>query len=313
MISDAEKQHIPRGVLCGAGAGALWGLVFLAPALVSDFSPVQLAAGRYLAYGFMAAVLLAPRWTRALSMPGRKDWIALIWLSLLGNIVYYILLSRAVQTGGIALTSLIIGFLPVAVTLIGTRDAHAPSVRSLMPSLCLCVAGTFCIGYQAFLSDSASPHTLQGVICAVGALVSWTAYAVGNTRCLSRLHHISVQDWNLLTGIVTGALSLVLLPVVLFVTTAHHSGARWLYFFGVSSAVALLASICGNALWNKMSRLVPLTLVGQMILFETLFALIYGFVWEQRWPRLMEVVAFVLVTASVVLCLTAHKKKPASS
>ena len=36
-------------------------------------------------------------------------------MALTGNTLYYILLSTAVQTGGIAMTSLVIGFLPVAV------------------------------------------------------------------------------------------------------------------------------------------------------------------------------------------------------
>ena len=71
--------------------------------------------------------------------------------------------------------------------------------------------------------------------------------------------------------------------------------------------MALLASIVGNALWNKMSRLLPLTLVGQMILFETLFALLYGFLWEQRLPTALEYGAMVLVVGSVVTCIWAHR------
>ncbi|HEV2541936.1 MAG TPA: hypothetical protein VGU70_04125 [Methylobacterium sp.] len=81
-------------------------------------------------------------------------------------------------------------------------------------------------------------------------------------------------------------------------------------FAGVSIGVAVLASIAGNALWNRRSRLLPLTLVGQMILFETLFALLYGFAWEQRLPQPLEVAAFGLVTLSVLTCIAAHRKPP---
>jgi len=56
-----------------------------------------------------------------------------------------------------------------------------------------------------------------------------------------------------------------------------------------------------------MSRMLPLTLVGQMILFETLLALIYGFVWEQRLPTHLEMTAFLLVVLSVLACLGAHR------
>ena len=50
------------GVASGMGAGALWGLVFLAPKVAPEASPLLMSAGRYLAYGLIAALLLAPRW-----------------------------------------------------------------------------------------------------------------------------------------------------------------------------------------------------------------------------------------------------------
>jgi hypothetical protein len=47
-----------------------------------------------------------------------------------------------------------------------------------------------------------------------------------------------------------------------------------------------------------------------MILFETLFALIYGFMWEQRLPTLLELLAFILVVLSVLTCIAAHANGP---
>jgi drug/metabolite transporter (DMT)-like permease len=80
----------------------------------------------------------------------------------------------------------------------------------------------------------------------------------------------------------------------------------------VSIAVAVAASILGNALWNRMSRLLPLTMIGHMILFETLFALLYGFVWEQRLLVPLEIAALVLVVASVLTCIAAHRRQAPS-
>ena len=54
--------------------------------------------------------------------------------------------------------------------------------------------------------------------------------------------------------------------------------------------------------------LLPLTLAGQMILFETLFALLYAYAWDQRWPTALDALAFVLIVASVVSCLSAHRR-----
>lgn len=105
---------------------------------------------------------------------------------------------------------------------------------------------------------------------------------------------------------VTGAQTLLLIPVSLLIDDTTHSPTAWSQFAVVSIGVAVLASIVGNALWNRMSQLLPLTLVGQMILFETLFALLYGFLWEGRLPTVPEAMAFVLVVASVTSCIRAH-------
>jgi len=307
---SVARSGTVTGVLCGMGAGALWGLVFLAPAVVREFPPLDLAIGRYLAYGLISALLIGPRLRGLLPKIARREWAALAWLSLTGNTLYYILLSTAVQMGGIAMTSLIIGFLPVAVTIIGSRDRGAVPLRQLTLSLLLCVGGAVCIGRQAVAAPPAKSMVTEatGLLCAVGALVSWTIYAVGNARCLVRLRDISAQDWNLLTGVVTGTQSLVLIPLALLLDVVRHAPIEWVKFAGVSVGVAILASIAGNALWNRMSRLLPLTLVGQMILFETLFALLYGFLWERRLPTPLELAAFALVVLSVVTCIAAHRK-----
>jgi len=298
------------GVLCGMGAGALWGLVFLAPALVRDFTPLQLAIGRYGAYGLLSAALIAPRWRTLTGLLSRRDWLYLGWLSFAGNTLYYVLLSTAVQTAGIALTSLVIGFLPVVVTIVGSRDAGAVPLRALVPSLLLCLGGAACIGWQALGQPvpGASAHRLLGLACAIGALAVWSAYAVTNSRCLARLRQVSVHDWNLLTGLVTGAQAVALIPVTLLFEPIRHSATAWGHLAAVSFGVAIAASIAGNALWNRMSRLLPLTMVGQMILFETLFALLYGFLWEQRWPLPIELAAAAFVGSSVIVCIRAHRR-----
>ncbi|MFT4047212.1 MAG: DMT family transporter [Solimonas sp.] len=317
-ISTARAAHAGKpvqanlaGLAYGAGAGALWGLVFLAPELAGPFGPLQLTIGRYLCYGLIAAALVGRRWRSLAARMPRRQWRNLVWLALAGNTLYYALLSAAVQSGGIAMTSLVIGFLPVAVTIIGSRDHGAVPLRALLPSLLLCAGGAVCIGAQALGEGTVRPlgERILGLLCAFGALASWTAYAVGNARCLTRLEHVSSHDWNLLTGVVTGAQSLVLIPFALAFGTAGHGLGEWARLGAVSAGVALLCSILGNALWNRMSRLLPLTLVGQMILFETLFALIYGFLWERRWPTSLELSALAFVALSVLACLAAHRRQ----
>lgn len=305
-VATPGQKNIPLGLLCGAAAGALWGLVFLSPELAQEFSPLDLAAGRYLAYGLIAVALIAPRWNHHRQYLTKRDWFVLFWLSFLGNSFYYVMLSCAVQTGGIALTSLVIGFMPVAVTIIGSSDHDAPSLWRLAPSLIFCVAGACCVGWQVFSAPGS--NSVLGLACAIFALISWTGYAIGNSRALVRLQHVSSHDWNLLTGVMTGAQSLLLLPAAWLLDPRSHSPESWEFFALLSISVAVVASICGNAFWNKMSRLLPLTMTGQMILFETFFALIYGFLWERRAPHPMELAAFSFIVLGVLSCIAAHKR-----
>ena len=48
-MSQVPSQRF-WGVASGMAAGALWGLVFLAPKVAPEASPMMLTAGRYLAY-----------------------------------------------------------------------------------------------------------------------------------------------------------------------------------------------------------------------------------------------------------------------
>ena len=301
-----------NSIWLGAGAsilaGAFWGLVFLAPELARGFPPLQLSAGRYLAYGLVAALLVAPSWRKLVQALSWKEWRALIWLSLTGNIIYYVFLANAVQSGGVAMTSLVIGLLPIAVTLAGSRDRHAVPLRRLLPSLLLSAAGLLCISWQSLSAGGGqSQGSAFGLFCAIGALVSWTIYAVGNSRWLARLDHVSAHEWSLLTGVVTGGQALLLAVPAFHFVPGSHSSADWLWFTGVVTAVAIFCSVVGNGLWNKASRLLPLTLIGQMIVFETLFALLYGFLWEARWPTGLEFAAMVLLVVGVLASASAHR------
>ncbi|WP_044560022.1 DMT family transporter [Azospirillum sp. B4] len=311
-------RAILAGIGCGVLAGAFWGTVFLGPRVLHAFSPLQLSASRYLLYGLVSCVLILPRWRvfwpqAGRSRIGKAEWLALLRLSLLGNIIYYVFVASAVHLAGVAATSLVIGLLPMAVTLVGSREQGAVPLRALALPLALGVIGVLLIGVDVAgrggQGDTTVGGRLLGLACAAGALVSWTFYAVLNSRWLARLPAVSAHDWSLLTGVATGALALVLAVPAFLMDATPHAAGDWALFWGVSTGVAIGASVVGNALWNRASRLLPLTLMGQMILFETLFALLYGFLWDARWPTLLECVAIVALVASVALCVGRHHRR----
>lgn len=315
------------GVLCGLLAGALWGLVFIAPALLAAFSPLELAVGRYLAYGALALGLLLPRLKTLLAELEPADYAALLRHALAGNIVYYILLAMGVKYAGVAPTSLIVGMVPVVVTLLGRKDHDAVPLRRLALPLLLVAAGIACINADTFLHaapGSATGDIMLGVACASGALLCWSWYALDNARYLKRNPQFSSTQWSALYGLATGIVALGM-GVAAWAGGAAFSAAAadptaagaaprdWALFWTCNALLALGASTIGNGLWNVASRRVPVTLSGQLILFETLFALLYGFVYRGHGPRPLELAAIALLVAGVTWSVRAHAGRPAPS
>ena len=304
-----------RGIVSGLLAGAFWGAVFIVPVLLRDFSPVELMVGRYICYGALAAGLMLPRLLPLLRRLRGGDWLAMLRQALAGNVVYYLLLAYGVKLAGVAPTSLIIGLLPLSVTVFGHKDHGALPLRRLALPLVVVALGIACINLDIFshaggAGGDGMAHKLAGVLCAICALACWTWYALDNARFLKRHAHFSAVEWAMLYGLASGVIALAVGAAALALQPAggeNGGPARdWAHFWLVCLLLALGASVIGNYLWNLASRLVPVTLSGQLILSETLFALLYGFVYAQRMPRPLEWAAMVLLTAGVLWSVHAH-------
>jgi drug/metabolite transporter (DMT)-like permease len=299
------------GVWCGLLAGALWGMVFLVPALLPAFSPLELALGRYLAYGGFAFLILLPRLRSLAHRLDRADAFALLRHALAGNLVYYMFLALGVRLAGVAPTSLIVGVLPITVTLLGRHDHGSVPLRRLALPLAIVAAGIACINTDLFLhaADTGRPawQLAAGVLCATGALLCWTWYAVDNARFLKAHAHFTSAEWSALYGLTTGLVSVLAAGIAL---AAWHGdiapGRDWRWFWTCNVLLALGASVIGNGLWNVATRRVPVTLSGQLILFETLFALLYGFLYRGTWPRPLEVASIALLVLGVAWSVRVH-------
>jgi drug/metabolite transporter (DMT)-like permease len=308
MFAD---RSLLKGIGYGVCAGLCWGVIFVGPQLTPGLSGLQFAVLRFLCYGAISAALLLPRWRQVCAHLTGADWASLFWLSLVGNLIYYSLVGTGVQWVGIATTSLIVGLIPVFVTLAGRNDANAVPLRMLVPSLCCAVGGVVLISWHALLNgDRLGTWTnVAGILCATGALLTWSWFAVSNARRLTRMTRVSSHDWALLTGIMTGGQSLLLAVPVLGFSAGVHGTGEWLQFLAVAGGVALLSSVVGGACWNQASRLLPLALSGQVLVVETLAALLLGFLWERRLPDGYELAAIAMLVTGVVWCMNCHRAR----
>jgi drug/metabolite transporter (DMT)-like permease len=284
------------GVVCGLLAGAMWGMVFIVPELLSAFTPLEMAVGRYVAYGAIAFILMLPRLRNLVGRLERDDYFALVRHALAGNLVYYMFLA------------------------LGRNDHGAVPLRQLAMPLLVTAAGIACINIDVFQHAAAAGasmlNTVIGVACATGALLCWSWYTLDNARYLKRNPHYSSAEWSALYGLSTGLIALVIGGIAFAIfhgdvtgAAGAASGRDWTLFWICNSLLALGASVIGNHLWNVASRRVPVTLSGQLILFETLFALMYGFIYKQQFPRPLEIAAIALLIAGVTWSMHVHAQE----
>ena len=86
-------------------------------------------------------------------------------------------------------------------------------------------------------------------------------------------------------------------------------GPEPLRFVLMMLAVGLLASWVGTLCWNAASQRLPTTLLGQLIVFETLAALGYAMLLRGRWPDAATLAGIVLLVAGVLLALRVRPRR----
>jgi drug/metabolite transporter (DMT)-like permease len=210
---------------------------------------------------------------------------------------------------GSEVPALIIGTIPIWIMLLGKPSGLKWS--ALLPGLLLTVVGLALMA-QATLSHAAQlpaqgGQFWPGVLLALGGMLSWTAFALINAAWLKRHPEVSATEWANWIGVATG-FSAWLLWVVsgsAVNTLVALDNKAWL-------AIVCIATGMGSAwgasiLWNVASQRLSVSLCGQLIVSETLFALLYSFVWDGAWPAATQWVAAVLFTLGIVASIRAHR------
>ncbi|HYD95128.1 MAG TPA: DMT family transporter [Noviherbaspirillum sp.] len=307
------------GFLCALGAGLLWGLVFVAPLMLADYPGLVLSFGRYIGFGLIA---LVPAWfdRRRIAALSKADWIAALKLSLVGNILYYAALATGIQLADAPLPAMLIGTLPVVISICSNWSPGHPSEvvawRRLAPSLAIIFLGLMLVNASELAHlDGKRSHADYALGCfvALGALAAWTWYPIMNARHLKQHPHIASSTWATAQGLAT--LPLALAGYAAYgVYAALQPGAydfplgpRPLQFIGLMLTLGLCASWLGTMLWNKASQHLPTSLAGQLIVFETLSALLYAFIWRGTAPTISVLAGILLLCIGVMFGLRAFQ------
>lgn len=299
------------GVAAALAAGLMWGLVFVAPLLLPEYPATLLTFGRYLAFGL---VTLPIAWwqLQALKKLTRADWWMAMKLSIVGNIIYYLALSAAIQLAGAPLPTLIIGTLPVVIAVCSNLGDRQLSWARLLPSLLLIGVGLLAVNADQLgrlNTDGALSAYLLGAVLAIVANAAWTWYPIHNARWLRAHPSHTSTTWATAQGLTTlpmAAIGLLLSVAYLNATgDARFAQSVWgphpAKFWLLMLVIGFCASWLGTLLWNIASKNTPTALTGQLIVFETLSALGYAYLVYARAPSGFEIAGIVLLVLGVMV------------
>ena len=294
------------GILAGLAAGALWGLVFVAPLMVPGFSAVDFTAGRFLSYGAVSFVLMVL--FRRAPLPTSRQAMTAGGLSLLGFTGYYLLLVFAIRDAGTEVPSLIIGTIPIWMMLLG-RPAGL-RMSTLLPGLLLTMFGLALMmrASSGLMVEGHAPWVFwRGVAFALASMVCWTAFGIMNAAWLKKHPEVNATTWANWLGVATGlgALVLWLLAGAEMEVLRSQEGVMQAALLAVATGIgsAWLATI----LWNIASQRLSASLCGQLIVSETIFALVYAFIWKGQMPGLLQSMACVFFVAGILASIRAHR------
>ena len=240
----------------------IWGVNFswIKIALV-DLHPLAFNAIRFALAG--ATVLLVFRAVEGFHWPAREDWARVIFLGILGNIIYqgFFIFGIANTLAGNA--SLILATTPVWTMAFSTLRGHE-RVRGYvwigglgtLVGMVLVVLGS---GVGAGLRSS----TIRGDLLLVGAALTWSLYTVGCRGMIQKYGSLPVTAWTLgigSIGLVTiGILPLATAPLA-SVSVLSWAGVIYSGVFGIGIAYVLWyrgVQSLGNARTAVYSNLVP--------------------------------------------------------
>ncbi len=303
-----------KGILYALIACFIWGLIFIIPQFMEGYSSLEIALGRYLFYGLISSLIFfKSRLSGACRYP-RQIWMKALGFSLAPTMGYYIFLVLSLRYATPAICALILGIAPITIAFYGNWKSKETAYTNLITPSILILVGLIVINVPQ-LMETTSPSTyLLGLMYAVLALGSWTWYVVANSRFLKTNLRVSSNDWATLNGIAT--LFWVLILGIYLI--GFSDGSLLIKYTTFDPAMkhfligtAILGTLCswvGGSLWNRASFHLPVSLAGQLMIFETLFGLLFVYVGEYRLPNFSESLGTVFLLGGVLYGIRSFSK-----
>ncbi|MBA3271980.1 MAG: DMT family transporter [Acidobacteria bacterium] len=163
----------------------------------------------------------------------RQEWRRVVFLGLVGTVLYQLLFLGGVARTSVANAALIFGCTPVSVAILASIAGHDRLTAPRWAGAALSLAGIYAIvGHGASLSTA----TLTGDALMFGGMLCWSIYSVGAQPLLQRHSPLVVTGWAMITG---AMMYLVVAAVPMMRTNWSAISATSWFLMAASSLLAL--------------------------------------------------------------------------
>jgi drug/metabolite transporter (DMT)-like permease len=294
------------GIGAGVLAGVFWGTPFLVPLVLSMFTSIEVAFGRFVFFG-LASLVFLPHAIKAVRHFTLQDFIHLLTLSAGGFWLYTIILFYGVQLTNGVISALIIGLLPVSITLFSKPMFN---IRLCLGLLLIIIGMGFLLvvplmDAQVFKITMAHVH-IHGLLFLLLALGMWTWFALSNAKFLTKHTEMKPLGYSSLMGIIS---VVCILPIFMLTDGLHNIVASaYLPSFLIWAAVlGIGASWIANVFWAYCCKTCSPSVYGPLIVSETVFGLIYSFIFQHRLPYGNELLAIILLIIGVIMAIRSQR------
>lgn len=312
--------HMLLGLLFAILACFIWGTIFVIPQFVTEFSSLEVALGRYFCYGLLSCCLFLSRknfFTSIKKYP-KEVWKAAFLFAIFSNILYYPGLVLGLRLASPTATVMILGMCPILVAFYGNWKGKEVHPSNLVMPMVWIFIGILLVNIVGLWQTPTSfwKYSL-GILGAMAALCSWSFYAIHNAQFLKRHPEIPKGEWATIIGVATFIGTSVLLCILGFFPKSGIDFHKFLSLplfdllkFIISVAfLGIFCSWIGCYLWNEASAHLPLSLMGSLIIFETLFGLFFVFIFEWRLPTLLELSGIIAMLYGITTILNHFRKQ----
>lgn len=294
-----------------------WGILFVIPQILVNFTPFEIALGRYMCFGIVSMGILLLLKRDVLKKIPRRAWLLALLFCLMMNFAYYSSLNAGLRSSNPAVITLLVGISPITIALYGNWTMSEGYGKKLIAPTVLILLGLFLVNVEALLLEyevESFNEYIFGLFCGLCSLGIWTWYAVANARFLRQNPEIDPKEWTTIVGVVTFFCTIIGIMIHIAITEVEElekfsfNNPEFWIFLGGSFMTAVCCSWIAYSMWNYASKHIPISVMGQIAVLETIFGLIFIYAIEWDTPSSFEFWGIIVMIIGVLVGLASFGK-----